>query len=69
MAEHAQNASDPRRSERTDSLLRAVIVVLVAALIGLALLFGYTIWQSGKEDSTATPAQRALQTYADAVRQ
>lgn len=58
--EHAPQRAGESRSQRTDSILRVVIIVLVAAIIGAVLLFGYTIWQSNKAEQTATPAQRAL---------
>lgn len=60
MTEHASGATPDVRSDRTDSLLRYVIIALVAGILGLAALFGYTIWQSTRVEATATPAQRAL---------
>lgn len=58
----------PTSSSRADALIRASIVILVAAVLGIALLFGYTIWQTRHEEKTATPAQRALVTLGDLVR-
>ncbi len=55
-------------SERTDTILRVVLVILIAAVLGLAGLFGYSVWQARNEEQTATPAQRALGEYRDFVR-
>ncbi|PKQ15454.1 MAG: hypothetical protein CVT67_09550 [Actinobacteria bacterium HGW-Actinobacteria-7] len=53
--------TEVRPSRRNvDSALRWVVVALVAAILGLGGLLGYTIWQTRQEESTATPAQRAL---------
>lgn len=68
MTEHAQDSSEARLKGRTDAILRGVIIVLVSAIIGAAALFGYTIWQARNEEGSATPAQRALGTYAAGVR-
>jgi tetratricopeptide (TPR) repeat protein len=46
--------------DSVDKILRYVIVGLVAAVLGLGALFGYSIWQTRQEEATATPAQRAL---------
>jgi len=58
--EHPAQGVGPSRSQRTDQILRVVIIVLAAAVIGGLLLFGYTVWQSRQAELTATPAQRAL---------
>ncbi len=60
MTEHAQETPAPQSSERTDQIIRIIIMVLAAALIGAALLFGYTVWQTSRIEKSATPAQRAL---------
>lgn len=43
-----------------DKVLRWAVVALVAAVLGLGALFGYTIWENRAGESMATPAQRAL---------
>lgn len=53
--------------QRTDTIIRAVIVVLVSAVIGTGLLLGYSVWQGRKIESSSTPAQRALAGLRDLV--
>lgn len=68
MVEHDSGVVPQADSSRTDSVLKAVTLVLVAAILGLGLLFGYTVWQSRAEEKTSTPAQRALGSLGDLVR-
>ena len=68
----SENAPAPRESsgkpERTDAVLRVVIVALVAGVLGLGGLLGYTVWQGRQEELTATPAQRAIKDLTAAVK-
>lgn len=54
--------------ERTELILRIVIIVLIAGVLGLGGLFGYTVWQGQRADNTATPAQRAIRDLEALVR-
>lgn len=56
------------KGERTDLVLKGVVVLLVAAVLGLAAFFAYTVWQSRQIEETSTPAQRALAGLRDFVR-
>lgn len=68
MTTQGGNGAGQSRSERTDYVLRAVVVLLVAAVLGLLGLFGYTVWQARNAEENATPAQRALGGMRDFVR-
>ena len=49
----------PRRN-RLDSSLNIILLVALVAVIGIAALFGYAIWQDRQEQSKATPALRTI---------
>ena len=74
MVEHdPEHTSSPEpgrtpSKDRLDLIIRVVIVVLVAGVLGLGGLFGYTVWQARQEESTATPAQRAIRDLEALVR-
>jgi len=74
MVEHAPEQVSTRESgrvlgrDRTESLFRIVIVILVAGVLGLGGLFGYTVWQTRQAENTATPAQRAIRDLEALVR-
>ncbi len=55
--------------DRTDKILRWVVVALVAAVIGFAAYFGYTVYQTRQAESTATPALRAIKGLEKLVRE
>jgi len=57
-----------RAPERTDAIIKIVIVALVAGVLGLGALLGYTVWQGRQEELTATPAQRAIKDLEAAVK-
>ena len=68
----SENVSAPREPssapQRTDAIFRIVIVALIAGVIGLGALLGYTVWQGRQEELTATPAQRAIKELQAAVK-
>lgn len=69
MTEHASaRESAPALAGRADSLLRIAILVLIASILGLGGLFGYTVWQGRQDELTATPAQRAIRDLEAAVK-
>lgn len=69
MSEHAPaSEAPPVRTGRSDSLFRIAIILLVAAVLGLGGLLGYTVWQGRQEELTATPAQRAIRDLEAIVR-
>jgi len=49
------------RSDRIDAVLWWAVILSVAAVLGLAGLFGYSVWQVRQEESLSTPAGRAIQ--------
>ncbi len=55
-------------SQQTTTLLRASAWVLVVALIGLAALFGYTVYLDRQEAIQSTPALRVIQEIKKQVR-
>lgn len=72
MVDHAPDRSDTKPSktaDSTDNILRWVVIGLVAAVLGLAAYFGYTVWQTRQIERTATPALRAIRGLEDLVRQ
>lgn len=56
------------RSARTDSALKITLLVLLAALLGLGVLFAVTVVQTRQKEASATPAQRALIQLREFVR-
>lgn len=68
MDEHATREASVPRSERTDEILRYVIIGLFAVVLGAGAFFGYTIWKTSQDEANSTPAQRALVTLERAVR-
>jgi len=68
MTDGVDDRKDRSQSNRVETALRAVLIVLVAAVIGLSALFGYTVWQTRKAEETATPAARALVGLREFVR-
>lgn len=69
MVDHAPERPNAPRSDRTDLIIRWVLVALVAAVLGFGAYFGYTIWQGRQEEATATPALRAIKGLEQLVRQ
>jgi len=60
--EQTEEAPRPRSSsDRIDAVLRWAVVLIVAAVLAVGGLFGYTIWQARQEESASTPAGRAIQ--------
>ncbi len=53
------DAPSPRRS-RLDSSLNIILLLVLIAAIGVAAIFGYTIWQDRQERQKATPALRTI---------
>jgi len=69
MSDNAPATREPSRSpERTDTIFRIVIIALVAGVIGLGALLGYSVWQGRQEELTATPAQRAIKDLEKSVK-
>lgn len=69
MDERAPREAAVSRSERTDAILRNLIIGLVAIVLGAAAFFGFTVWQTSRAEANATPAQRALGSLEKTVRQ
>lgn len=55
-------------SDRTDTVLRYVIIGLLVAVLSGGAFFGVTVWQTSRAEANSTPAQRALVTLERAVR-
>lgn len=69
MSENIPATTEPSNAQpRADALIRIAIIVLVAAVVGLGALLGYTVWQGRQEEQTATPAQRAIRDLEKAVK-
>lgn len=68
MDEHADREAYLSRAERTDALLRIVIIALVATVLSAGAFFGYTVWKTSRAEASATPAQRALASLERAVK-
>lgn len=69
MTEHAPaNVTAARKPVSTDSALRIIIVLLVASVLGLGGLLGYTVWQGDRAERTATPAARAIRSLETVVK-
>ena len=54
-------------SGRLDTILRWLVVVGVAVVLGLAGLLGYSMWQVRNAESLSTPAGRAIQDLKNRV--
>jgi tetratricopeptide (TPR) repeat protein len=53
------DAPSPRRN-RLDSSLNIILLVALVAVIGIAAIFGYSIWQDRQQRAQATPALRTI---------
>lgn len=56
------------RAVTADDVLRVVIVVLIATVAAAGSYFGYTVYETRRAESQATPAQRALAALEAEVR-
>ncbi len=55
-------------TNRIDALLRWLVILGVAAVLGLGGLLGYTVWQAQRTEETSTPAGRAIADLRNRVR-
>ncbi len=58
----------PGSSGRLDTLLRWLVVLGVAVVLGLGGLLGYSVWQARNAEDLSTPAGRAIADLKDRVK-
>lgn len=56
------------REARIDRILRMLVLLGVAAVLGLGGAFGYSVWQSRETESLSTPAGRAIADFRRRVK-
>ena len=54
--------------DRTDTILRWLVVLAVAAVLALGGYFGYTVWQTRRSELESTPTGRAIGDLKNKVR-
>ena len=64
------STSEPaRRVDRVDLITRIVFWVLLVAVLGTAAFFGYTVYETRRQQMLADPARRAVENLRGTVRQ